>query len=90
MNEQHINLSEWYSAAAAAERLSRNSGKDIKPSYPRKLARYGKIRTTKISERNTLYLKADVDVYVVEDRGEKSARAKRQTAKPKKSKKEAA
>lgn len=78
-----INLSEWYSASAAAERLSRNSGKDIKPSYPRKLAEYGKIRSVKISDRSSLYYKPDVDNYIVEDRGEKSGRAKRQSAKPK-------
>jgi hypothetical protein len=78
-----INLSEWYSASAAAERLSRNSGKDIKPSYPRKLAEYGKIRSIKISDRSSLYYKPDVDSYIVEERGEKSGRAKRQSAKPK-------
>ena len=78
-----INLSEWYSASAAAERLSRNSGKSIKASYPRKLAEYGKIRTVKISDRSSLYYKPDVDNYIVEERGEKSGRAKRQNAKPK-------
>ncbi len=86
-----INLAEWYSASAAADRLSRNSGKDIKPSYPRKLAEYGKIRTLKISERSSLYYKPDIDSYIVEERGEKSGRAQRQKAQPKrKSKKEAA
>jgi hypothetical protein len=78
-----INLAEWYSASAAAERLSRNSGKDIKPSYPRKLAEYGKIRSIKISDRASLYYKPDVDNYIVEERGEKLGRSKRQNAKPK-------
>jgi hypothetical protein len=82
MNE-NINLGEWYSATAAAERLSRNSGKPISSSYPRKLAEYGKVRTLKISERNVLYSKEDIDPYIVEERGEKSGRAKRQTARPK-------
>lgn len=82
-NPQSVNLAEWYSATAAAERLSRNSGKEISSSYPRKLAEYGKIRTLKISERNVLYSKEDIDNYIVEERGEKSGRAKRQTAKPK-------
>jgi hypothetical protein len=82
MNE-NINLSEWYSATAAAERLSRNSGKPISSSYPRKLAEYGRVRTLKISERNVLYKKEDIDPYIVEERGEKSARAKRQSARPK-------
>ncbi len=78
-----INLAEWYSAAAAADRLSRNSGKSIDASYPRTLARYGKIRSIKISERAALYYKPDVDAYIVEAPGVKSARAKRQKAKPK-------
>src|SRR5437588_4419409 len=70
-----IDLTEWYSAAAAAKRLGENSGKVIQPSYARKLAEYGKIRSVKISERSSLYYKADVDKYMVEDRGEKSGRA---------------
>lgn len=78
---QQINLAEWYTASAAAERLAANSGKSIGKDYPRKLAQYGKIRSLKISERASLYYKPDVDVYVVEERGEKSARAKRQAAK---------
>jgi len=78
-----VNLTEWYSATAAAERLSKNSGKPISSSYPRKLAEYGKVRTLKISERNVLYNKKDIDEYIVEERGEKSGRAKRQTARPK-------
>ncbi|SRR5712692_1636661 len=78
-----INLAEWYSASVAAERLSRNSGKTIKPSYPRKLAEYGKIRAIRISDRASLYYKPDVDAYIVEERGEKSGRAQRQRAKPK-------
>lgn len=78
-----INLAEWYGASAAAQRLSKNSGKPIKPSYPRKLAEYGKIRAIKISDRASLYYKPDVDAYIVEERGEKSARAQRLRAKPK-------
>ena len=81
--EENVNLSEWYSATAAAERLSKNSGKLINSSYPRKLAEYGRVRTLKISERNVLYSKEDIDKYIVEERGEKSGRAKRQTAQPK-------
>jgi hypothetical protein len=78
-----INPEEWYDAAQAAERLSRNSGKKIDNSYVRTLARYGKIRSLKLGSRASLYLKEDVDHYIVEERGEKSARAKRQAAKPK-------
>lgn len=81
---QQINLAEWYTASAAAERLAANSGKPIGKDYPRKLAQYGKIRSLKISDRASLYYKPDVDSYVVEERGEKSARAKRQQAAKKK------
>jgi hypothetical protein len=78
-----INPEEWYDAAQAADRLTRNSGKKIDTSYVRTLARYGKIRTLKLGSRASLYSKEDVDRYIVEERGEKSARAKRQAAKPK-------
>jgi hypothetical protein len=81
--DENVNLAEWYSATAAAERLSKNSGKSINSSYPRKLAEYGKVRTLKISERYILYNKEDIDSYIVEERGEKSGRAKRQSARPK-------
>lgn len=82
--QELLNLAEWYTPTQAAERLTANSGKPIDVSYVRTLAKYNKIRTHQISERVRLYYKPDVDVYIVEDRGEKSARAKRQQAKPKK------
>lgn len=87
--KQSFRLEDWYTPREAADRLSRNSGKPISVSYPRKLAEYGKIRSFKISERNSLYFKQDVDNYIVEERGEKSARAKRQSAKPKRAKRAA-
>ena len=90
LSQTQINLDEWYTASAAAERLSKTSGKDIKASYPRKLAEYGKIRSLKISDRSTLYWKADIDAYLVENRGEKSGRAKRLSASPKSKKKSVA
>ena len=55
----------------------------VKSDYPRKLAEYGKVRMLKISERISLYCKADIDAYIVEVRGKKSGRAKWQRAKPK-------
>lgn len=85
-----IDMNEWYTASAAAARLSANSGKVIKASYPRKLAEYKKVTCYKLSDRNTLYLKADIDAYVVEDRGEKSGRASRVKAAPRKAAKAAA
>ncbi len=80
MSEETINLGEWYNPTQAAERLTQNSGKPIDISYVRTLARYGKITTFQISPRVRLYRKADIDAYIVEERGEKSARAKRQRA----------
>jgi len=90
INPSHINLDEWYTAAEAADRLTRNSGKHIGSDYPRKLAAYGRIRSLRISDRANLYLKADIDPYIVEERGEKVARAKRQRAKATPKKKKAA
>jgi hypothetical protein len=76
-DEKQVNLDEWYTAVEAAERLTANSGKPVDKSYPRTLARYGKIRALEIGKVR-LYKKSDVDVYVVEERGEKSHRAQRQ------------
>lgn len=84
---QIFNMNEWYSPTEAAQRLTANSGKEIDTSYVRTLARYGKVRFYKISARSSLYYKPDIDSYIVEDRGEKSARAQRQKATQKKSKK---
>lgn len=55
--------------------LSKNSGKAIGPDYVRILAKYGKLTPKKINTRLNLYPKAQVDAYVVEDRGDKSGRA---------------
>lgn len=79
-DEEVFNLQDWYNPKEAAERLSANSGKSIDMSYVRTLARYGKIRSYQISDRVRLYRKEDIDKYVVEERGEKSARAKRRQA----------
>jgi hypothetical protein len=78
---QHMDMNEWYSPTEAAQRLTANSGKKIDTSYVRTLARYGKVRFYRISARSSLYYKEDIDRYIVEERGEKSARAKRQAAK---------
>lgn len=77
---QQLNMNDWYTPSEAASRLTANSGKEIETSYVRTLARYGKVRYYKISDRFSLYWKADIDAYIVEDRGEKSARAQRQKA----------
>lgn len=68
-------LDDWYTASAAAEVLTRNSRKKVRPDYLRSLARQGVIRTKKIGARTMLYLKADVDGYIVEARGKKAGAA---------------
>jgi len=82
-----INLEDWYNAFDAAERLTANSGRPIDVSYVRTLARYGKITHMKLGTHAVLYLKKDVDAYIVEERGEKTARLNRQKALERKSKK---
>lgn len=80
---QILYMEQWYTPTEAAARLSANSGKQIEVSYVRTLARYGKIRRYPISARSSLYFKADVDTYLVEQRGVKSGRAKRQSTQKK-------
>ena len=77
---QTFNRAEWYTAIEAAERLTANSGRTIDPNYVRSLARYKRVRTLSLGTHANLYSKADIDNYVVESRGVKSARAKRQKA----------
>jgi len=76
--DEILNMGEWYTLPQAIERLNANSGYEVDPSTPRILARSGKVRTHKLTERATLYLRADIDPYVVEKRGTKVARAQRQ------------
>lgn len=76
--DENINLAEWYAPTKAAAIISKNSNKHVDSNYVRKLAQYGKIKKIKISDRASLYWKADVDQYHVEERGVKSARAKRE------------
>jgi hypothetical protein len=70
-----IDLEQYYTAKEATEVLSKNSGKTIKVPYIRVLARYGKLTPKRINARVNLYPKAEVDKYVVEDRGVKAAEA---------------
>jgi hypothetical protein len=71
-------LSYWYTASDAAAALSRTSKKEVDPAYLRSLTRAGApIRTRKLGPRSTLYLRHDVDRYIVEPRGQKAARAQK-------------
>ena len=73
VEKKSINLDDWYTAEEARQRLSENSGREIDINYPRTLARYGKVETLDIGARGKLYLKRDVDAYVVDTkRGPKS------------------
>ncbi len=67
-------VDDWYTAGEAAKVISTNSRREVKSDYLRTLARLGKVSTRKIGPRTTLYSKADVDAYRVEDRGQKIAR----------------
>ncbi len=71
-----IDLSQYYTPEEAAAVLSKNSGKRITANYVRQLVVYGKISKVKIHERLNVYLKAEIDRYIVEDPGKKSGRAK--------------
>jgi hypothetical protein len=63
--KKSINLDDWYTTEEAAKRLSENSGRAIDINYPRTLGRYGKVETLDIGARGKLYLKKDIDAYVV-------------------------
>lgn len=78
-----IDLEQYYTAKEAATVLTKNSGKPIDAAYVRMLAKYGKLTPKPISTRLNLYPKSQVDAYVVEERGEKSGRAKRERARSK-------
>ncbi len=58
---EKIDLSKWYTAAQAAEKLGTTT------KYVRTLAiQYGKFKTYKLHEHLMLYWKADVDAYSIE------------------------
>ncbi len=77
MKAKKINLDDWYTAEQARARLSTNSGRKIDISYPRTLAKYGKVRTVEVSARGKLYWKADIDGYVVS--GQRGRKAKQES-----------
>ncbi len=65
MNAKKVNLDDYYTAKEARDRLSENSGREIGIDYPRTLANKNKIRSLDIGARGKLYLKVDVDTYIV-------------------------
>jgi len=73
---KRVNLEDWYTAEEAAKKLSENAGRPIDINYPRSLARYGKVESITVGT-GKLYLKRDIDAYVVDTkRGPKSKREK--------------
>ena len=78
-----MELEDYVTASQAAEILSKNSGKRVSPAYVRKLAQDGKLTTKPITSRLSLYLKSEVERYVVEDRGGKQRRTKQTNERPK-------
>lgn len=76
-----INLNDWYTYEQAIAQLERNkrTDKPLDPKYIHSLVRYGKVKVHKIG-RASLYWRADIDNYIVEERGAKSGRAIQQEA----------
>jgi hypothetical protein len=64
-----IDLSQFYTAAVAAEVISRNSGEEICPAYVRKLASYNKLTPLRINGRLNLYPREQVDGIIVRKQG---------------------
>lgn len=61
--EKKIDLSQWYTAKQAAEKLGTTR------KYIRTLAvQYGKFKTHKLGDHLMLYWREDVDAYTVEPR----------------------
>lgn len=75
MNEP-IDLTQYYTAAQAAQRLSLNSGRTVPVSCVRDLTRQGKVTPIKIDGWLTLYPREQIDVCIVEARGVKARRVR--------------
>lgn len=76
-----IHLEDWYDNREAAEVLSRNSGRPISVNYPRKLAINHLIRSKNFGVVGKLYLKKDVDGYIVDTKRGPKPKLKKQEAK---------
>lgn len=84
--DNNIDLSEWYNPNVAAAVISKNSGRKVRVDYVRKLAQYGKIRKLKINDRASLYWKADVDRYRMEEPGARAGEAAKKRSEKRKAK----
>ena len=55
----------WVTGVEAAKILTANSGHPISPDYVRRLGNTGKITAKAINSRVNLYLRSDVEAYIV-------------------------
>lgn len=55
----------WVSGREAAEIMSKNNGREIKPDYVRLRSNQGKIRSRPIDGRTKEYYRHDVENYIV-------------------------
>jgi hypothetical protein len=73
---------DWITAQEATAILSKNAGRPIPDSYIRSLVRSGHVEAKALDRRTRLYLKSDVERYVVRprDQGKGTGKKKEQAA----------
>lgn len=59
---------DWITAQEATDILSKNAGRLIPASYIRSLVRSGHVEAKSLDKRTRLYLRSDVEKYVVRPR----------------------
>jgi len=68
---------DWVNGTEAARIMSSRSGHAVSPDYVRRLGNSGKLTTRKVNERAKLYLKSEIERYIVDTkRGPKPRQAK--------------
>lgn len=71
-----VKLDDYYTINEAVAKLSENAGRPIDKNYPRTLVAYGKITSIDVG-RTKLYLKRDIDAYVVSSKRGRKKPAKK-------------
>ena len=69
---------EWITAREATEILTRNAGRVVDGDYIRSLVRSGHVKSKALDLRTRLYLKSDVEQYVVRPRDQGKGTSKKQ------------
>jgi hypothetical protein len=59
----------WITSQEAAVILTANSGHTVTDAYARRLGNTGKLTTQAIDKRTKLFLRTDVEKYIVKERG---------------------